>query len=336
VTDRGESATAEGDPVRRVEGVPTRGGLAYAGSAYVLWGLLPVFFLALRPMGPVELVAWRIVFSLVFCALLLTVTRTWGRLAAHVRHGRTMAIMAVASVLIFCNWQTYVFGTLSGHVVDAALGYFINPIFTVLIGVVILREKLRPAQWLAVGIALIAVVVLAVGYGSVPWIALVLATSFGLYGYIKKRVGATVDALSGLTIESLYLVPVAAVGLTVVAVTSGLQIGEPGPWHVILTVLSGVITAVPLLFFAAASRRLPLVTMGLVQFVAPVLQFIVGVAFLHEEMPLERWIGFGLVWVALIILMIDLVATSESSRRAAAVERRSTDSVVAPRVGDGM
>lgn len=293
--------------------VSPRGGLAYAASAYGLWGLLPLFFLALRPMGPVELVAWRIVFSLVFCALLLTATRSWGLFLSVARSGRTMAIMAAASALIFCNWQTYVFGTLSGHVVDAALGYFINPIFTVLIGVVFLRERLRPAQWVAVGIALVAVVVLAVGYGSVPWIALVLATSFGLYGYIKKRVGGTVDALSGLTIESLYLLPIAAAALVVVSATSGLLIGSTGPWHVALTVSCGVVTAVPLLFFAAASRRLPLVTMGLVQFVAPLLQFVVGVAFLHEAMPLERWIGFGLVWVALVVLMIDLAAGS--SRR---------------------
>lgn len=294
-------------------------GLAYAASAYGLWGLLPVFFLALKPMGPIELVAWRIVFSLVFCALLLTVTRRWGAFRVIARHGRTMAIMAVAAVLIFCNWQTYVFGTLSGHVVDAALGYFINPIFTVLIGVVLLRERLRPAQWVAVGIAAVAVVVLAVGYGSVPWIALVLATSFGLYGYIKKRVGGTVDALSGLTIESLYLLPVAGVALVIVSTTTGLLIGAPGPWHLALTVLSGVITAVPLLFFAAASRRLPLVTMGLVQFVAPLLQFIVGVVFLREAMPLERWIGFGLVWVALVVLMVDLAAAAGAARRTSPV-----------------
>lgn len=311
----GDPTTSEGGAPGTVETVPARGGLAYAASAYGLWGLLPVFFLALQPLGPVELVAWRIVFSLAFCALLLTVTRTWRRFLAIARRGRTMGTMAVASVLIFCNWQTYVYGTLSGHVVDAALGYFINPIFTVLIGVVILRETLRTAQWVAVGIAGVAVVVLAVGHGSVPWIALVLATSFGLYGYIKKRVGGSVDALSGLTIESLYLLPVAGVALVFVASTSGLMIGEPGPWHVGLTVLSGVVTAVPLLFFAAASRRLPLVTMGLIQFVAPLLQFVVGVAFLHEAMPLERWIGFGLVWVALAVLMVDLAASTRTARR---------------------
>lgn len=295
-----------------------RGGLAYAASAYGLWGLLPVFFLALVPMGPVELVAWRIVFSLVFCAVLLSATRSWHRVAAILRRGRTVAIMAAASVFIFINWQTYVFGTLSGHVVDAALGYFINPIFTVLIGVVVLRERLRTPQWAAVGIAGVAVVVLAVGYGSVPWIALVLATSFGLYGYIKKRVGGTVDALSGLTVESLFLLPVAAVGLVVVSATTGLMIGAPGPGHVGLAILSGVVTAVPLLFFASASRRLPLVTMGLVQFVAPLLQFVVGVVLLREAMPLERWIGFGLVWVALVVLMVDLVVASRGSRRARA------------------
>ena len=325
MVDRGGSEVPLPSSTERPAALAPTGGLAYAASAYGLWGLLPVFFLALRPMGPVELVAWRIVFSLVFCAILLTATRSWGRFAAIVRRRRTMAAMAAASVLIFCNWQTYVYGTLSGHVVDAALGYFINPIFTVVIGVVLLHERLRAAQWAAVGIASIAVVVLAVGYGAVPWIALILATSFSLYGYIKKRVGGTVDALSGLTVESLYLVPVAVVALAVVGSTSGLVLGTAGAGHVVLTVLSGVVTAVPLLFFAAASRRLPLVTMGLVQFLAPLLQFVVGVAFLGEAMPLERWIGFALVWVALVVLMVDLAAASRSARRK---PLSSTESVV--------
>ncbi|RWZ64751.1 EamA family transporter RarD [Labedella populi] len=297
------------------------GGLAYAASAYVLWGLLPLFFLALVPAGPIEVVAWRIVFSLVFCLALLTVTRSWSRLGAVLRDGRTMAVMVVASLLIFVNWQTYVLGALTGHVVDAALGYFINPIFTVVIGVVLLRERLRRAQWLAVGIALVAVVVLAVGYGDIPWIALILATSFSLYGYIKKRVGGSVDALSGLTIESFSLIPLAIVGLVIVSLTTGVTFGAAGPWHVLLIVLSGVITAVPLLFFAAASRRLPLVTMGLVQFLAPVLQFIVGVVVQQEAMPVERWIGFALVWFALVVLVLDLVMATRASRSPGAVSR---------------
>jgi chloramphenicol-sensitive protein RarD len=307
-------------------GVPSRGGLAYAVGAYVLWGLLPVFFLLLVPAGPIEVVAWRIVFSLVFCLVLLLVTRSWRRLLAILRNRRTMAAMLVASLLIFVNWQTYVFGALTGHVVDAALGYFINPIFTVVIGVVLLRERLRRAQWVAVGIAVVAVAVLAVGYGDVPWIALTLATSFSLYGYIKKRVGGTVDALSGLTVESLTLIPLAIGGLVLVALTTGITFGAAGPAHVVLLVLSGVITAVPLLLFASASRRLPLVTMGLVQFLAPVLQFIVGVGIQHEAMPPERWIGFGLVWIALVVLVADLVLASRSSRTPASRRSVATDS----------
>jgi chloramphenicol-sensitive protein RarD len=165
-----------------------------------------------------------------------------------------------------------------------------------------------------VGIAVVAVVVLAVGYGDVPWIALILATSFSLYGYIKKRVGGSVDALSGLTIESAVLIPLAIAGLVLVSLTTGVTFGVAGPWHVVLLVLSGVITAVPLLFFAAASRRLPLVTIGLVQFLAPVLQFIVGVAVQHEAMPVERWIGFALVWVALVVLVLDLVMSTRAVR----------------------
>lgn len=314
MTEQGEAEAVRSPSRSAGPEVPQRGGLAYAASAYLLWGLLPLFFLALAPAGPIEVVAWRIVFSLVFCLALLTVTRSWARLGAVLRDGRTMAAMVVASLLIFVNWQTYVLGALTGHVVDAALGYFINPIFTVVIGVVLLRERLRRAQWVAVGIALIAVVVLAVGYGDVPWIALILATSFSLYGYIKKRVGGSVDALSGLTIESLTLIPLAIAGLVVVSLTTGVTFGTAGSLHVVLIVLSGVITAVPLLFFAAASRRLPLVTMGLVQFLAPVLQFIVGVVVQHEAMPVERWIGFGLVWIALVVLVVDLVVTSRASR----------------------
>ncbi|WP_424980813.1 EamA family transporter RarD [Labedella phragmitis] len=334
MTRRGTEIGAS--PTNGPGGVEAHGGLAYAAGAYVLWGLLPVFFLLLVPAGPIEVVAWRIVFSLVFCLALLLVTRTWGRLLAILRDRRTMAVMVVASLLIFVNWQTYVLGALTGHVVDAALGYFINPIFTVIIGVVLLRERLRRAQWVAVGIATVAVVVLAVGYGDVPWIALILATSFSLYGYIKKRVGGTVDALSGLTVESLTLIPLAVAGLVLVSLTTGITFGAAGPAHVVLLVLSGVITAVPLLFFASASRRLPLVTMGLVQFLAPVLQFIVGVAIQHEDMPLERWVGFGLVWVALVVLVVDLVLASRSPRTPVSRRSAATDSAGSTPVDRGM
>lgn len=297
-----------------------RPGLLAAVTAYVLWGILPLYFLLLAPTGPFELVAARVVFSLVFCAVLLTGTRAWTPFVALLRTPRVSFTMALAGALIFVNWQTYVYGVLTGQVVETALGYFINPIVTVFLGVFFLRERLRLVQWISVGISIVAVLVLAVGAGGVPWIALILAFSFGFYGYIKKRVGPRVDAVAGLTLETTWLLPVALVQLVVVGVTSGLTIGTVSPLHTALLAGTGVITAVPLLFFAAASRRLPLVWMGFIQFFSPVIQFLVGVLILHEEMPAERWAGFGLVWLALVILTADTAAAARRS----AVRRNKT------------
>ena len=290
-----------------------RAGLASAVAAYTLWGGLPLYFLLLAPTGPFELVAARIVFSLAFCAVLLTVTRAWKPFSRLLVNPRITLTMALAGALIYVNWQTYVYGVLSNQVVEASLGYFINPIVTVFLGVFFLRERLRPIQWVSVGISIVAVLVLAVGGTGVPWIALVLAFSFGFYGYIKKKVGPRVDAVAGLTPETTWLRPVAVLQLLVVAATTGLTIGTVSPMHTALLIGTGVVTAVPLLFFAAAARRLPLVWMGFIQFFAPVIQFLVGVVILHEEMPVERWIGFGLVWIALIILTADMAVSARRS-----------------------
>jgi chloramphenicol-sensitive protein RarD len=289
-------------------------GLAFSVGSYLLWGFLPVYFLLLAPTGAFEIVAYRIVFSLAFCALLLTVTRGWRRLIALVRQPRILFTMAAAGVFIYVNWQVFVLAVTTGHVVEGALGYFINPVFTVLLGVVFLRERLRPAQWVAVGISVVAIVVIAVGYGSFPWISLALTISFGLYGFIKKRVGHQVDAVSGLTLETAWLVPVAAVQLILVATTSGLTLTTAGPGHAVLIVLVGVATGVPLLLFAAAAARLPLIAIGLTQYLTPVMQFILGVVFLGEAMSTTRWVGFVLVWVALIVLTIDLVRAARGRR----------------------
>jgi len=313
-------ASARGRPRHPApHGTPASGnrtGLLFAVLAYGLWGILPLYFLLLAPTGAVEVVAWRVLFSLVFCALIITVTRKWPALTAVLRRPRVVWTMALAGLLIFINWQTYVFAALSGHVVEAALRSVINPIVTVFLGVVVLRERLRRLQWAAVGISLIAVVVLTIGYGSLPWISLVLAFSFGFYGLIKKRVGDSVDALTGLTLETALLAPVAIVQLVVVAAVSGLTFGTVSPGHTVGLLTAGVVTAVPLLFFAAAARRLPLTVLGLVQFLAPVLQFLVGVFVLHEPMPPERWAGFGIVWVALILLTVDMVLSGRTPRRA--------------------
>lgn len=294
-------------------------GLGFAIGAYGIWGFLPLFFLLLAPVGPFEIVALRILLALGFCAVLLTITGGWRLLWNLMRQPRVLGIMAIAGVFIYINWQVYIFAILTGHIVEGALGYFINPIVTVALGVVFLRERLRPAQWVAVGISVIAILIIAIGYGAFPWIALTLAFSFGMYGYIKNRVGAQVDAVGGLTIETAVLAPVAITILIVVAATSGIVTGTQGIPHFLLALCAGAITATPLLLFAAAARRLPLVYIGLTQYLAPVLQFIIGVAILREEMPLERWIGFGLVWVALVVLTADMLANGRAQRRASLV-----------------
>lgn len=291
-------------------------GIAYAGSAYLLWGFLPLYFLLLQPTGPWEVVAWRVLLSFDFCLLLLTVTRGWPALLAIVRSPRLLGWTALAGLLIYVNWQVFVLGTLSGNVVETALGYFINPITTVLLGVLVLKERLRRLQWVAVGIAAAAVVVIVVAYGHVPWIALTLTASFGLYGLIKKKIGPAVDAVSGLTLESFWLIPIAVVQLVIVATTPvGLTMGTAGWSHAVLLAFAGVATAVPLLLFAAGTRRVDLAVIGMLQFLTPVLQFLIGVAVLREPMPPERWIGFVLVWIAIAVFIVDLLLAARRGRR---------------------
>ena len=280
-------------------------GVLYTVGAYLLWGVMPLYFLLLMPAGPLEVVGWRIVFSVVFCALLLAVTRGWRRILAIARQPRLLWLTLLAGVLIYGNWQIFTIGTLTGHVVETSLGYFINPILTVVLGVLVLRERLRPLQWVAVGLAGVAVLVIVIGLGTVPWIALGLAATFGTYGLVKKLLGPRVDALSGMTLETIWLLPVAVVQLVIVGATSGLTIGTAGPWHVVLLSLAGVVTAVPLLLFAAGTRRVPLSLVGILQFITPIMQFAIGVFIQHEPMPPERWAGFAIVWVAVLVFTVD-------------------------------
>jgi chloramphenicol-sensitive protein RarD len=273
----------------------------------VLWGIFPLYFLLMRPAGGFEVVAWRVVFSLLFCAVLITATRGWGRLAQVARQPRLLLLVGLAGALVFVNWLVYVLATLGGQVVEGSLGYFVNPVVTVLLGVLVLRERLRRLQWAAITVSGVAIVVLAVGHGSVPWIALVLASSFGLYGLVKKYIGPDVDAASGLALETAWLTPVAAIVLVVVGVSGDLTFAAEGPVHAVLLVSTGIATAVPLLLFASATRRLPLVYVGFAQFIAPILMFAAGVFVLHEPMPPARWIGFAIVWVSLALLVIDMV-----------------------------
>jgi chloramphenicol-sensitive protein RarD len=292
-------------------------GILLALLAYAIWGFLPLFFLLLAPANALEIVAWRVLFSLVVCAILLAVTRQWRRLFWLLRDRRVMGTLALAGILILINWLVYVYATISGDVVEAALGYFINPIVTVLLGVFVLRERLRPLQWVSIGISTVAVLVIAINYGAFPWIAIALAASFGLYGLIKKRVGARVDAVSGLTIETIWLAPIAVAQLVFVGLTTGLTIGQVSTGQTVAMLLTGVVTAVPLLMFAGAARRLPLTSIGLTQYLTPILQFVIGVVFLHEAMPTARLIGFAIVWIALIVYTIDLFRSARRQRRAA-------------------
>lgn len=302
---------------RRPERSEAAVGGIYAFFAFLIWGVLVLYFLLLEPTGPWELVAWRILMSLAVCVVLLAVTRGWRPLLRIVRSPRLLGLTALAGALIYVNWQVFVLGALTGHVIETSLGYFINPIFTVLLAVLVLRERLRPAQWIAVGIAFVAVLVIVIGYGAFPWIALTLAASFGCYGLVKNRIGPAVDAVSGLTLETVWLAPVAVVQLIVVGATSGITLGTAGPLHAVLLLSVGIVTAIPLLLFAAGTRRAPLSVVGLLQFLTPLLQFVVGVWLLGEPMSVERWIGFALVWVALVILTVDSLSASRRGRDAA-------------------
>ena len=304
--DSGLSAAPHGEVGR---------GTLLAFTAYGLWGLFPLYFDALRPAGAWEILAHRILWTLLLCVLVLLVMRDGGWVRPLLRRPRLVGGLAIAAVLIAANWVLYVGTVTSGHASEAALGYFLNPLVTVALGVIVLGERLRTLQWVAVGIGLVAAAYLAVAGGAVPWVALALAATFALYSLTKKKIGASLGALHGLTVETLLLAPVAALLLVVVGAQGGLEFGSHGTWHTTLFVLSGVVTALPLLCFAAAARRIPLVTIGLVQFITPVLQLLCAVLLLGEHMPLERWVGFGVVWVALGVLSVDSLLSLHAARR---------------------
>ncbi|WP_159791638.1 EamA family transporter RarD [Puerhibacterium puerhi] len=308
---------------RPVAGAPDRWGLPLGVGAFVIWGGMPLFFPLLEPAGAFEIIAHRVVWSLVFCALLLAATRSFGAFVRVLRTPRTLGVLAVASVFIVCNWTVYVYGVLTGHVLDAALGYFINPLLTVLLAVVVLRERLRPVQWVALAFGAAAVVVISTGRsgGGLPWIALVLACSFGIYSLLKNRVGRSVDALPGLAVETVVATPFALAYLAWLTAQGTSTFGAHGAGHVLLLMASGVITGLPLLLFGGAARRLPLTAVGMIQYLGPVLQFLCGLVVFHEHMPLTRWVGFGLVWVALVILTTDGVRQARASRVAARAAR---------------
>ncbi|GAB4105230.1 EamA family transporter RarD [Micromonospora taraxaci] len=291
---------------------PLRLGYLYGLGAYLLWGFFPLYLKLLRPAGPLEILAHRVVWSVVFVALLLGALRNVGFLRALLRRPWAMAGMVAAAALIAVNWGTYIYGVNSGRVVETALGYFINPLVVVLLGVTVLRERLRPAQWVALGIGASAVVVLTVDYGRLPWLALTLAFSFAGYGLVKKRLG--LPPAEGLFVESAVLALPALGYLAWLTARADSTFGHVSAGHTALLVLAGAATAIPLLMFAGAANRLPLSSLGMVQYLAPILQLGCGVLIFHEPMPPARLAGFGLVWLALIVFTTDAVRTSRRTR----------------------
>lgn len=293
-----------------------RWGLPLGVGVYLLWGIFPLYFPLLQPAESVEIIAHRLLWSLVFCAVLITVTRRWPTVRGVLARPKLAGTLVVAGALVTVNWLVYVYGVLTDHVLDASLGYFINPLVTVLLAVLVLRERLRPLQWVAVGIAGCAVAVITVGLGRVPWIALTLAVTFGLYGLVKKTVGPRVDAATGLVVETGALTPLALGYLLWLEATGAGTFGHAGVPQTLLLAASGVITAVPLLMFGAATRRLPLSVVGMLQYITPTMQFLLGVLVFHEQMSAPRWWGFAGVWIALVLLSVDALRTMSRHPRA--------------------
>ena len=292
-----------------------RRGVLYGIVAYTLWGLFPLYWPLLEQASAGEILAHRTTWSLLAVLAILTAARTrWPTFFATIRNRRARWLLVTAAVILAVNWLTYIWGVNHGHVVETSLGYFINPLITVLLGVLVLGERLRPVQWAALGLGAIATLVLTGAYGRLPWIALVLACTFATYGLIKKK--AAVPAVESFGVETAALFLPALGYLVFLQVTGEAAFGHVSIGHSLLLAGAGLVTTLPLLAFGAAAIRIPLSMLGLLQYLAPVLQFLVGVAIFHEPMPLARWIGFALVWIALTALTADAVRNARAVRTA--------------------
>lgn len=295
-----------------------RVGIVAGILCYALWGLFPIYFHALEPAGALEVLSHRIVWSFVLMLGVLAARRQWGWVRELRDHPRHAAMLATAGVLLAVNWLTYVWAVEQGRVIDASLGYFVNPLVTVALGVFVLQEQVRPMQSAALALGAGAVVVLAVGYGSVPWIALVLAFSFAGYGFLKKKVG--LETVVSLTVETALLFPVAAAGLGWAFLTNRTAVGHNGVFLDVKLLALGLVTAIPLLLFGVATRRIPLVLIGLLQYITPWGQLLLGWWYFEEEMPPARLAGFALIWVALVLLAADGLRSARAARVAQVVE----------------
>ena len=284
-------------------------GLLFGVSAYTLWGLFPIYWPLLKPANPLEIVSHRAVWTLVFCFIILALTKTLKSTLSLLKRPKIVAGLFLGSILISINWIIYIYAANNEHVVEASLGYYINPIVVIATGVIVLKEKMRPLQWLAVGIATLGVAVLTIDYGRLPWIALGLALSWGSYGLVKKQLG--LGALEGLSIETLL-----SSGFYLAYL---IWLGNKGEGHftysltlTLLLIGGGAVTAIPLLLFNGSTNRLPLTLIGLLQYITPTIQFCIGVWYYNEDMSTARWVGFLIIWVALMSLAIDLVKSSRS------------------------
>jgi chloramphenicol-sensitive protein RarD len=285
--------------------------VAAAIGAYAIWGLFPAFWPLLAPAAPIEVLAHRITWTLVLMVLVITLTRGWSDLRALRPKG--WAMVAAAGALISVNWGLYIYAVFAGHVVEAALGYFMSPLVSVLLGVVVLHERLRRMQVVAVALGAVAVVVIAIEAGSLPWIGLSLAFSFGIYGLLKSMI--PLSATAGVTAEALVLGPLAIAVVVAYEVSGAGTLTGHGAGHVLLLLAAGPVTAVPLLLYGLAARRVPLSTIGVMMYLNPILQFLWGVFVVGEAMPPTRWIGFVLVWIALVVFTVDLVRAGRANRR---------------------
>ncbi|MFJ2635766.1 EamA family transporter RarD [Streptomyces sp. NPDC087422] len=309
-----------------------RAGLVYGFAAYGMWGLFPLFWPLLEPAGALEILAHRMVWALVVVAVILLAMRRWAWISELVRQPGRLGLIAVAAVFVSVNWGLYIWAVNAGHVVEASLGYFINPLVTIALGVLVLHERLRPVQWAAVGVGALAVVVLTVGYGRLPWIALSLAFSFGVYGLAKKKIN--MGGLESLAAETSVQFLPALVFLVVLGARGDSTFTHHGPGHAALLAACGLVTAGPLVCFGMAATRLPLSTIGLMQYLTPVFQFLIGVLHFHEEMPPERWAGFLMVWAALVLLTWDAIRGAHRGRTEARAARQAPEVVESPEATD--
>ena len=287
-------------------------GLLLGLSAYLIWGSFPLIISQTKFANPIEVVTWRVVFGFLFAAVLITAMKRWGTIVGLLKNPKKLKWLLLAAVFIFINWEVYVVAVATNNTIESSLGYFINPLITILFAVVFLREKLRKGQWIAIGIGALAVLVLTFDYGRLPFIALTLAVSFAIYSLAKNKVGGKINAVESFTLESMLVMPIALGQLFFLGAQEQIMFGS-SLLHASVLVGFGIMTAIPLILFGAAASRVPLSTIGFIQYLTPVLQFLTAFFILQEPMPAVRWIGFGLVWVSLVVLTADAIGSRKKS-----------------------